>query len=489
MQSHHVDIRWRLLASAVLFVAVAARGESQLEGRRLPIFYPGETVSLRNDGGEYELADENLRIVLRGKCNKIPHSALNGRFGAYRCVSGLTTNWFAFLPTREVRPCPWVGTVTHPSFGWTFGNMIAVEAMAVGGYGIVREFNRWESVERERGVYTRDAKYDDYLSALKKNGISTIQLLVFGNSLYENPIDPTAYANYCAWAVRTYGRDVAYFEIFNEARNFCFRKQYGDKSWLDNFVATTRLSKDRMRNVDPEVQIGVAAEDMEGDLKRMISRGIADERDVITIHPYSHSQHRPEREYFFRDYGASLKDHALRHGGAFRWGVTEAGWTTYHGKGRHWEVAGGYPRASYSGQAESIIRMYLSAKAAGAEFVCQHHLRDFGPDRSYTEHNFGVMFEDYSPKPAFAAVAAMTRLVGQFRCAGHLEDDSSRYRVIAFRNNDRRILACWAVAGDFVWHVPAHAMGAKIIDLYGNQIGKLTMSNITLVERPIYLAF
>lgn len=477
------------LVFALQVAAVFAAGQPHTGGRRLPIYYPGETAVFGVGAEDYEIADENLETVARGRGAEVPHAALGGKFGAFRFTSGTATNWFAFLPSREVKPCPWVGTVTHPSFGWAFGNLIAVEAMAAGGYGIVREFNRWSSREQKKGVFTRDPNYDAYLGALRERGIRTIQLLVWGNKIYENPIDPEAYANYCAWSVKTYGKDVAYFELWNEARNFEFRKVYGDKQWLAKFVETTCVAKKAMRAVDPDVRIGVASEDMEGDLLRMVERGIADERDVITFHPYSHKQHRPERDYFFRDYGARLKDYALRHGGAHRWGITEVGWTTYQGAGQYWDVAGSYPRASYAGQADCLVRMYLSARAAGVEFVCQHHLRDFGSRRPYTEHNFGVLFEDYSPKPAFAAVAALTRLIGQAQYAGRLEDDSSRYRVIAFKAGDRRVLGCWSVAGDFVWRVPAAAAEATVIDLYGNRLGRLPSRNLTLVERPVYLEF
>lgn len=478
-----------LVGCHVLVLALCAGGLRAADARRLPVYYPGETASFSGGAEDFEVADENLDIIARGKGKEVPHALLGGRFGAFRYTSGVVTNWFAFLPSREVKPCPWVGTVTHPSFGWAFNNLIAVEAMSIGGYGIVREFNRWEGREKEKGVYRRDPRYDAYLAALKEKGVRTIQLLVFGNPIYENPVDSEAYANYCAWSVKTYAKDVAYFEIWNEARNFGFRKQYGDKLWMDKFIETTLLAKKAMRAVDPNVQIGVASEDMAGDLGRMIERGIADENDIVTFHPYSHRQHRPEREYFFCDYGAKLKDHALRHGGVHRWGITEAGWTTYQGEGSFWDVAGSYPRASYAGQAECLIRMYLSAKASGVEFVCQHHLKDFGSRRSYTEDNFGVLFEDYSPKPAFAAVAAMTRLIGQAQYVGHIEDDSSRYRVIAFKTSERRILACWSVEGDYVWRIPAKAAEACVIDLYGNRLGRVPSRNLTLAERPVYLEF
>lgn len=38
----------------------------------------------------------------------------------------------------------------------------------------------------------------------------------------------------------------------------------------------------------------------------------------------------------------------------------------------------------------------------------QYDFQDDGPRRDYTEHNFGMTFQNLTPKPSFAAVAFMT---------------------------------------------------------------------------------
>jgi hypothetical protein len=221
----------------------------------------------------------------------------------------------------------------------------------------------------------------------------------------------------------------------------------------------------------------------------MIRRGIAGEKDLIAFHPYCHRQHRPEREYFLKDFGAKHRALAEKHGGARRFAITEAGWTTFDGTGTFWQVAGSYPKASYSGQADCIVRFYLAALAAGVEFACQYDFKDDGPRRDHTEHNFGLMFEDFSPKPSYAAVATLSRMVGQAEFIGRMESDPARYRVMRFKTFDRNILVCWAVEGCIKWHAPEETRGAVKFDLYGNHCGVNSSGVVELAERPLYLVW
>lgn len=249
----------------------------------------------------------------------------------------------------------------------------------------------------------------------------------------------------------------------------------------------TTAAKAAIRHANPSASVCVAAEDVESWLDAMIEQGVANGDDVFAFHPYCHRQHRPEREYFLKDFGARHRALAQKHGGATRFAITEAGWTTYQGTGVHWQVAGSYPRASYAGQADCIVRFFLAAKAAGVEFACQYDFKDDGPRRDYTEHNFGLMFQDFSPKPAYVAVATLSRMVGTADFEGDMESDPSCFRVMKFRKADRTILVCWAVEGECEWSVPEPYRSGERFDLYGNPLGAVDADSLTLSERPFYL--
>jgi hypothetical protein len=453
----------------------------------LPLFYPGENVSV--PCGHARIFDDSGVEVFQTACGTVRHSDIGGRFGAFMCVSEARTNWFAFLSRKNVKPCPWIGTGVHPSHGWRKGDIRLSEAIASAGIGVVRLETNWARCETKKGEYAPLPGMDAFVHELARRGITANILITYGNKLYDNPLDPHAYAAFCAWTAERYRPWTKHFEIWNEPQNFYFPQTYGQSGWLDKFIELTSCAKNAVRCVVPDAVVGVAAEDVESWLDAMIRRGIAGEKDLIAFHPYCHRQHRPEREYFLKDFGAKHRALAEKHGGAMRFAITEAGWTTFDGTGTFWQVAGSYPKASYSGQADCIVRFYLAALAAGVEFACQYDFKDDGPRRDHTEHNFGLMFEDFSPKPSYAAVATLSRMVGQAEFIGRMESDPARYRVMRFKTFDRNILVCWAVEGCIKWHAPEETRGAVKFDLYGNHCGVNRSGVVELAERPLYLVW
>ena len=423
--------------------------------------------------------------------------AVGNRLGAFRLAVALSdgqTNetWFARLSSRKVAPCPWVGTGTHGSHGWDRGDLRFVDLIAAAGIGVVRDEAYWDNVEKAKGSYVLPPALDAYLDRLAMHGIRMNLVLDYGNRLYENPLDPEAFSRYCAWIARRLKGRIGTFEIWNEPQNFGFSKRYhvegaSEFDWVDKFVELTHLADDAIRAADPNATVAVAAEDWDKYLNVMLQRGVARAHNVVTFHPYCHFQYRPERAYFLHDFGRRQRELAKANGGADRWAVTEAGWTTFEGKGEFWEVAGVYPRASFSGQASCIVRMYLSALEAGCEYACQYDFMNDGDNSSSAEDNFGLVFRDGSPKPSFAAVANLTRVLEAATFAGELSTDTKRYRVAKFLRTGAPVLAMWAIEGEVEIDVPAEMHGGTVVDLFGNMENLPEGGKIRLAERPVYV--
>ena len=159
-------------------------------------------------------------------------------------------------------------------------------------------------------------------------------------------------------------------------------------------------------------------------------------------------------------------------------------------------MAGFYPRASYAGQASCIVRMYLAALEAGCDYACQYDFRNDGLKKSYTEHNFGLVHADYTPKPSYAAVAFLTRHVGRRRYVGDLSAEKERYRVALFDpelgDRDGRVIVPWCIEGECEWEVPAsYGRWVECRDLVGNAIEPPVVAGrrLKLTERPFYVKF
>ena len=424
-----------------------------------------------------------------------------GRLGAFRldvaavetnaCLAPVTT-WFARLSSDAVKPCPWIGAGLHGGHGWGRGDLRFLDILATAGIGVVRDEPGWQGIERAKGVYTVPPKFDALVDGLHARGIGFNVILDYGNRIYENPLDPDAFAKWCAFMAGRYGDRVRTWEIWNEPQNFWFRDHYGKTNdvWVGKFVELTRRADDAIRAVRPDADVAVTAEDVWPLLKRMLELGVAKAHNIVSFHPYCHGQPRPEREVFSRNGLKELREAAAAHGGAKRFAITEAGWTTYTGKMKYLEVAGGYPKSSYVHQAQYLVRMYAQARQQGVEYACQYDFRDDGPDRSYTENNFGLVHEDCSPKPSLAAVAQLARTLGEAEPKGDCSKDPAKYRFYRFHRPDGDVYLAWAVEGACEVEVPAElGRGFEVRDLMGNPEHRPVLKNgrIALDECPVYL--
>ena len=499
--------------SAFLLAALCAAADARIgASRKGGCYYPGESVELRcsADGAtvlRVRVSDWLGKEILVKKVPEgegsvaVSEAELHGLFGAFRAAlegrradgseAVLAHGWFARLTRKKVEPVDWAGTGVH---GWP-ADMSYLDHIATAGLGMVRQETGWANSEREKGVYTVPDTFEATLARMKELGIGINFIFNYDNPV-AYPEDPFNCEAFCAWAKHFASKytDIKVFEIWNEGYNFGFRKKYGD-DWNYDFVKFCRPVAEALHEVRPDATVEVCAEDGWEALEVQLKAGIAKKNDCVSIHPYIHgADPRPERHYyFFKDGGAAMRRVASENGGASRFRITEMGWTTYsadeNGKAEHWFV-GGYPGVSYASQAQYIVRAYLIARSNGIECMMQYDFHDDGPRRNYTEHNFGLMFEDYTPKPSFAAVAQMTRLLGEAEPLGETQDDGSKMCVCRFRMPGGSIAyAAWAVEGTVEIDLPKEiAGGGRIVDLMGNARPVAPEeTRIALTERPVYM--
>ena len=521
-----------VLGLPLLLVAAMVRGgvpevstaQASVKSPRFgALYYPDESVVLSYavcnqesaDKGSVSVTPHQLRVTdwrervvyvqglsaLEGSVVLSP-DVLGGRLGALRAVvvgtdadgneSEIARTWFARLtgPNPE-RPVKWIGSGIH---GWG-PDMRRYDLMVAAGIGAIRNDALWRECERKPGVYSDpNEHFAANIRALKERGISRNIGLTHPNPVAypDNPLDPDAHAAFCEWFAKTHP-DVDSFEIYNEGWSFGFHQRYKGR-WIERLVEFNRKAAERLHRVRPDAAVLVASDDGWGGLSRLIQTGVAKRDDVVSFHPYIHgADPRPERENFFwGNDGAELKELLSEYGGATRLMITEIGWTTYgvdeNGESESWFV-GGYPGVSYEAQARYLIRAYLIARSAGVEAIFQYDFHDDGSRRNYTEHNFGIVFQDYTPKPAFAAIAFMARLLGTAEPLGEVGADRSKSRVLAFRlKSGRRVYALWAVEKPVKVMLPDDAIGGTTYDLMGNARPlNPSRTDLELQENPCYI--
>lgn len=398
--------------------------------------------------------------------------------------------WFAYLTGRS-KPTGWCGTGVH---GW--GNRAKYEQIARAGIGVVRNDYMWPGCEKEKGVYRERLEVQGDVKTMRELGIVPHMILNGTNKIYENPVDHEAFSNWIRWAFMTDLKNVDTVEVWNECWNNYFGRNFGPyekKEWIRRYVAFSKSAAKTVHEVCPDANVMVCAEDGSKAVLWMMDDGIAGPDDIVSFHPYIHGKDpRPERlNFFFDDEGETLRAHGKPHG-VTRFRITEAGWTTFSlnpdGSFEHWFV-GAYPCVSFVEQANYIIRAFLISRSCGVEVMMQYDFQNDGPRRNYTEHNFGLVFQDLTPKPSFAAVAFMTRLLGDAKPLGRYGTlDRKDARQYAFELADgRKAYAMWSVEKPIDVEIPSDIRGGNLFDLMGNREKLGDRTKLTLTESPVYL--
>lgn len=458
-----------------------------------------ERIDVRDWQGHPVLS---VKVPVQSEAVRLEPEELGGRFGAFKAAfvgktaegeeRTLKTMWFARLTSATVKPARWIGTGGH---GWG-KDMRRYDLMAAAGIGTFRNDASWSDCERKPGVYTEPSGFfRENVAALKARGISLNLCMPHKNpgAYPESPFNSDAYAAFAEWVAKSYP-EVDVFEIFNEPS-----AQYWPAlkaPWAHLFLDLTAKTKKRIRAVRPDANIVVCAECELKCLYWELKGGIAEKGDCVSFHPYvcNRLNPRPEDyEFFWNDEGREIRKQMAEHGGAERLRITEIGWTNRGAEknvgSNYWYKTGLYPGVSYEMQAQLLVRAFLIARSAGVESIMQYDFVNDGSNQDNSEHNFGIMFGDYTPKPSFAAIAQMARMIGDAEPIGSFSSDKEHYRVYGFRRPDGRIVyAMWAIEGKLLVDLPTEAVGGEIYDIMGNRRTlDASLTSVELSEQPYYV--
>ncbi len=315
---------------------------------------------------------------------------------------------------------------------WDFGPLLPF--MRKMGVSWIKDEIYWHQVETEKGRYAIDEVNEAWIRQATDAGIRLIFSLTYGNHLYENPLDPDAYANWCRFMAAHFRGRIDVWEIWNEPQNMWFRAQYGgqwngagESPWVEKFAEMVEKASKAVREGNPEAVIissGGSPPATHHLLNRFGERLV--ELDGLAEHPYPFRL-PPETmpyggpEILARDGVATVDDdhsfssliRRLRELGRkidddpSIW-ITEVGYTTYL-PGRGVGLSYGFtPEA----QAAYLVRMVVQSLTAEVSAVCVYDLMNDGPDLFESEHNFGLLDHAMQPKPAVEAFARLASMLG-----------------------------------------------------------------------------
>jgi hypothetical protein len=324
----------------------------------------------------------------------------------------------------------------------------------------IREDFQWGDIEKEKGKFSW-AFTDSVVRIAGKNGITIYAIVAYWPS-WTKEYTKEGIDDYIAFLkelVRHYKNDIHQWEIWNEPNIFFW--QGPEKMYAELLMKSYTAIKD----VDSTAQVlGISTSGIDFEYIQKMQE-LQAPFDVLTIHPY---RSRLIESEFISDLKRA-SDMVVLPGGKRRpvW-ITEMGWTTYTPH-NSW-VQEGFLATPLRDQAELIVRTYLSCIISGIDpKVFWYDLRNDGTDPHNFEDNIGIMYQDFSPKPAYIAYSTMTRTLKGMKFIKTLPMPQGVYSGLFEDINDRnkRVIALWSPEEDKIIETEVPAGKATLTNTVG----------------------
>ena len=312
----------------------------------------------------------------------------------------------------------------------------ALDAAQAAGLAWVRMDLIWSAVERSPRQYDWTA-YDGLIAALAQRQMKALLILDYGNALYTgaNNLPPTtsaalaAFGDFAAAAAQHFAGSGARFEIWNEPNTAGF---WPPAAQAAQYAALAHGAVPRVHQGDPNAQVvtgGLSGFDFRF-ATNYLSLGGGNGADAVGVHPYDCNP--PDL----------LTDRLLLLRGFVAQYVTNAPpvWDTEWGFSSAW-FGDGHSSAARQQQAVRVAQELLFAGAAGFPLIIYYDLRDDGMTATNVEHNFGLLANDYTEKPAMQAVKALASVARGRRFSGFLEPAGASLVALRFDGLTNTVLA------------------------------------------------
>ncbi|MGG1555586.1 DUF7594 domain-containing protein [Paenibacillus ferrarius] len=365
-----------------------------------------------------------------------------------------------------------------------------IEMMKYAGIGMVRDGREWNSIEKQKGAYTFSPSPDDYMAKLNDDHFDFTFVSGFNNPFYDNNSTPytdegrEGFANYVKAYADRYEGQLDAIEVFNE-----FNGSFGDRgngpadSKPENYFPLLKKTYETVKAAHPDTPVVgmVMAIDLNW-MEKVFQLGGLQYLDVISVHPYVYPSEPERLETQIRGLQDLIRQY---NNGQLKpiW-ISETGWPT------QLDSRG----VDEQKQADYLIRSYVVAIANGIDKIMWYDFMNDGVQLNYNEDNFGIIrntndkLGPYTPKPAYAAYATMTRALGGAQFVSKDSTDAD-IRSYVFQKGGEQIRAVWA-AGSSVPAVIHTATSIQITDMMGNTDTYVPHNGnvyVTLNDEPYFI--
>ncbi len=353
----------------------------------------------------------------------------------------------------------------------------------------VREDAGWGSIEQRPGEYTY-TRYDPMVEALDDAGMGWAPMFGYTNKFYDGNATPytdegrAGYAAYTVDAIERY--DLESVEIYNE-----FNIAFGDRgdgpadSRADYYFPLLKTAYEAVKAEHPDVTVvgGVTSSIPFQWLEQLFQLGGLEYMDVLSVHPYRFPSAPEGMEADLERLDALVRQY--NDGESIPIWITEQSWPTNTG-------ATGVSEAT---SAAYLVRSHVVAFANGVERYTWYNMMNKGLNETDVEHRYGLIRNTndprgkWTPKPGYAAYAAMTRALDD-AAYDHEETVADGIHSHVFDRDGTPVRVLWSDEPTTVSVQTAPDATVSVTDLMGDSDtyrSRADRIHLTLGSAPIYL--
>ncbi len=354
-----------------------------------------------------------------------------------------------------------VGACTHLGFrqGILSENLSTLKQA---GIMAPRDELSWSGCEKEKGKLEIPPHYPTFVEAATGMGLIPLNILDYGNKLYDDggyPRSPEAvdaFARYSEFVATTFKSKIRFHQVWNEWDGGCgMPKELRGKGDPEAYMNLLKTVYPRLKKVDPSIVV-VSNSVCTGDkyLEKLLDLGLVENCDVVALHTYNYGEAARTPEDW-RDRMEKVDGMLRSHNGGKEVPlfVTEMGWPTQI------DARGTTPEE----YASFLARLYLLARTFSyVKGLWWYDYQDDGWDWKYNENNFGMVRPDLTPKPSYFAMTDISGLVAKGDFVERIDTGDKAIWALKFKLPDGKdCLALWSSHRQDGWQVTLTDAGAK----------------------------
>lgn len=358
------------------------------------------------------------------------------------------------------------------------------------GVKYIRDCIKWESVEKNENQYDFSA-HDKWINQANEYGINVIlhfggMTNMVGNDKRINSEEElNKFLNLATETVKRY-ENIKEFELFNEPNLDYNNWNYANDNYFPWYARAFSGYTEIMNTYrsDAQISIGSTANIQTGlnnnynnisstdFFNKMLDYGLYKDIDAFAFHLYNSRTDNQDR---FNENLATIENSINDSGGFIYLDITEYGNSAYDG-------------ITEEIQGQKLVKDSITLDENNIRIQTMYNGWNKGSDTNNKENNYGLLYNNYTPKPAYYTMKNYYENTNGAEYIGKIDSlegiTNENLEAHVYNKDGKTKIIVWANNSDDSIEIPYEDFNAS--DIYGNSIEN-TDGKLEITTSPIYL--